>query len=195
MHWNGDQRDCGQVGRISDSLRRLSYMVKDLLDVSRLEGGFFCINRQPLDLVDLVHGVVDAARSDRRQIEAKTPEHFIVWGDPGRLTQGVQNLVGTALTHTPAGVPIQVAADARTVADGEWEMVEVHDEGPGIPAHVLPQFFGQHASGEKFAGMGLGLYLARGVAAAHGGTLQVHSEVGRGATFSLLLPLDDHAPD
>jgi signal transduction histidine kinase len=68
-------------------------------------------------------------------------------------------------------------------------VVEVHDEGPGIAPDLLPRLFTRHAVGGEAAGLGLGLYLARGIAAAHGGDLTVQSEIGKGTTFTLTLPM------
>src|SRR5579884_3966833 len=188
-------RHAKQIAHVSGSLGNLSRMVTDLLDASRLDGGIFSLNRQRVDLVDLIHGVVDGAKADRPEIDVRAPQELIVEGDAARLSQAVQNLVGNAVQHTPDGVPVVVSVGRRRREDGEWAMVEVHDEGPGIPRDLLPGLFHRHASRGDTAGLGLGLYLARGIAEAHGGELTVHSEAGSGTTFTLMLPLGDATGD
>jgi signal transduction histidine kinase len=140
-------------------------------------------------LVDLVHGVVDGVKTDRSEIEVRAPGELILEADAARLTQALQNLVGNAIQHTPAGVPVVVSVGQQQSEDGARAMVEVHDEGPGIPHDLLPRLFLRHAAGGDTAGLGLGLYLARGIATAHGGELAVDSEVGKGTTFTLTLPI------
>lgn len=179
-----------RIARISASLARLNRMVDDLLDVSRLEGGIFAVVSRPVDLVELIHEVKETVVADRPHIEARTPERLIVLADRARLSQALHNLVGNATRHTPPGVPIVVSAGQRETEDGARAVVEVHDEGPGIPADILPQLFDRHAAHGETAGTGLGLYLTRGIVNAHGGDVAVESTAGRGTTFTLTLPMD-----
>ncbi|HLJ66354.1 MAG TPA: ATP-binding protein [Chloroflexota bacterium] len=189
----GREREMDQTARIAGSLQRLSTMVRDLLDASRLEGGIFSVVCQPVDLVDLIHDVVDAARAERPEIEVRTPDQLMVMADAPRITQALRNLVGNAIRHTPAGVPVVVSMGHRRSDDGMWAVIEVHDEGPGISPELLPRLFGRYGAGGDTVGHGLGLYLARGIATAHGGELTVDSEAGKGTTFTLTLPIRDHA--
>ena len=190
----GADGDASRVAHVSGSLDHLSRMVGDLLDASRLEGGIFSVVCRTVDLVDLVCSVIDGAKTDRPEIEVRAPDELVLEADAARLTQAVQNLVGNAIQHTPAGVPIVVSLGERGRDDGVWAVVEVHDEGPGIPQDLLPRLFLRHAAGGDTAGLGLGLYLARGIATAHGGELAVDSQVGKGTTFTLTLPIqqDSH---
>jgi signal transduction histidine kinase/transcriptional regulator with XRE-family HTH domain len=181
--------DTEQIEGVSDSLGRLSRMVSDLLDASRLEGGIFSLECRPSDVVDIIHTVVESARRERSEIDMRTPGQLIVNADPVRLSQALQNLVGNALQHTPDGVPIIVSAGADRVEEGAWAVVEVHDKGPGIEPSLLPHLFARHAVAGNAAGHGLGLYLAHGIATAHGGDLSVYSEPGKGTTFTLKLPI------
>lgn len=183
------ERDTRQVERVSDSLDRLGRMVSDLLDASRLEGGLFSVICRPLDLADLVHTIASAARIDRPEIEVRAPEELIVEADGARLAQALRNLIGNGVQHTPNGVPIVISVGQCTSDDGDRAVIEVHDEGPGIASDLLPQLFTRHVVGGDAAGLGLGLYLAHGIATAHGGELTVESEVGRGTTFTLMLPI------
>jgi two-component system OmpR family sensor kinase len=136
-----------------------------------------------------VHRIGDAARTERPEVETRTPDELIVDADEARLTQALQNLIGNAIQHTPDGVPIYISVGPRADGERQWAQIEIHDEGPGIPPEVLPRLFGRHAAGGDSAGRGLGLYLARGIVDAHGGDLTVSSEPGEGTTFTLTLPL------
>ena len=147
------------------------------------------MTRRPLDLVDLVHTIAGEARIDRPEIDVRAPEELIVEADSARLTQALRNLIGNAVQHTPDGVPIVVSVGQRTSDDGDLAVIEVRDEGPGIAPDLLPQLFRRHVVGGDAAGLGLGLYLAHGIATAHGGELTVESEVGRGTTFTLTIPI------
>lgn len=187
--WPADGKGVGELAEASASLGQLSRMVIDLLDASRLEGGIFSIARQPTDLVQIVHAVVDAARADRPELESRTPDELMVEADPARVQQAIQNLVGNAIQHTSEGVPVLVTVGSRRGDDREWAVVEVHDEGPGIAPELLPRLFTRHVVGGARAGLGLGLYLAWGIATAHGGDLTVESEIGKGTTFTLTLPV------
>jgi signal transduction histidine kinase len=166
-------------------------MVGDLLDASRLEGGIFSLNRRPVDLVDLVHTVVETTKGEREAIQTRTPGELMLEADPTRLTQALQNLVGNAIQHNPDGVPVLVSVGQRQAGDGPVAVIEVHDEGPGIAADLLPHLFVRHSAHGDTAGLGLGLYLARGIATAHDGELTASSEPGKGTTFTLTLPIGD----
>jgi signal transduction histidine kinase len=191
MRREADGRETAQTARIATSLGRLSRMVSDLLDASRLEGGIFSLTRRSVDLVDLVHDVLDGVKTDSREVTVRAPHELIVEADAARLSQAVQNLVGNAIQHTPDSAPVVVSIRERQGDDGAWAIVEIHDEGPGIPQELLPQLFLRHAAGGDTAGLGLGLYLARGIATAHGGELTVDSEAGKGTSFTLSLPIRD----
>jgi two-component system OmpR family sensor kinase len=193
---SGESPEAERTAKIAGSLDRLNAMVHDLLDVSRLDGGIFSIQRQAVDLVDLVGDIVDAARAERPEIEARTPRELLAEVDRARMCQAIHNLVNNAIQHTPAGTPVVVSVREGQTAQGSQAVIEVHDEGPGIPATMQPKLFIRHAAHGDTAGLGLGLYLARGIATAHGGDLAVDSEPGTGTTFTLTLPvqLDGRTP-
>ena len=118
------------------------------------------------------------------------PQHPVVgqW-DRDRLGQVLDNLLGNAVKYTPAGSEIRVRIEA-----GRHEArLRVADQGPGIPAAVLPQLFerfyrGEHA--DETGGLGLGLYISRMLVDAHGGRIWAASAPGAGSTFTVSLPLD-----
>ena len=91
--------------------------------------------------------------------------------DPERLRQALENRVGNALIHTPPDVPVVVEVARQTCEEGERAVLHVRDEGPGIAPSLLPTLFTRFTHGGRSPGLGLGLYLVRGIAEAHGGTL------------------------
>lgn len=139
-----------------------------------------------LDVSRVVHDASDAARlaggAVRVEIEAKLP---LVRADPERLRQALDNLIRNALGHAPAGTDVLV--EARLVR--EQLRVSVSDAGSGIPADELERVFqpGIRLTGER-PGQGLGLAIVRAIAEAHGGTVELRSSPGQGATFTLVLP-------
>jgi signal transduction histidine kinase len=113
-----------------------------------------------------------------------------VRGDRERLRQVVQNLVDNAVKYSPAGGEVRVVAYSR---DGTVR-VDVHDRGPGIPPEdqrlIFEKFGRSSATGGTKPGTGLGLFIARSIAEAHGGSLEVESAPAGGSTFTLALPVD-----
>jgi signal transduction histidine kinase len=132
-----------------------------------------------------------------------TPEHPVivtveegeavtVAADPRRLRQCIENIVANALQKSPAGAPVSVFVTVqRNRADGAFAKVDIVDQGPGIPEDMLPHVFDRFVTGDAGAskrqggGLGLGLYLAKRIAAIHRGDLTVESKPGQGARFSL----------
>ncbi len=112
--------------------------------------------------------------------------------DVERIRQALENLLSNALRFSPGGVPVIVEVNAERREDTSWAIVTVQDSGPGIAPDLLPRIFTRFTSGGSNRGLGLGLYLARGIAVAHGGTLTVDSQPGKGASFCLSLPLVEH---
>lgn len=188
----GDEHMTAEIGAISQAMGRLDSMVRDLLAASRLEGGLFSVVRTPLDLVPLLRSVVADLQGERSDLVVRVPPSLHVEGDAARLHQALRNLVGNALQHTETGVPVLVTAGLERRADGPWAVIDIHDEGPGIPSDLLPALFSRHAVAGEQAGLGLGLFLARGIATAHGGSLTVTSE--NGTTFTLAIPALERGP-
>ena len=176
---------------IGDETTRLSALVGDVLDTSRIEAGTFGYHFTDVDLAEVVRDSVAAAEigQDEVRLTATLPAALPgVRGDADRLRQLVDNLISNAIKYSDSGGEVHV--DAR--ADDGHVVVRVRDHGPGIHAEQHAQIFEKfgRAAGAAKPGTGLGLFLSRSFAEAHGGSLDVESEPGAGAVFTLRLPVD-----
>jgi signal transduction histidine kinase/transcriptional regulator with XRE-family HTH domain len=171
------------------AVEQIDQLITSLLDISRLDHGLFTLATQPLDLAGLVTEVASQFQLSRPELIVRTSEQVPdVEGDPVRLREVLLTLVTNAVQHSPDGSPITLAAGTERRDDGVWAVISVTDEGSGIEAEMLPRLFQRFTRGLQAGGRGLGLYLARRLVEAHGGTLTVESAVGRGTTFWLALP-------
>lgn len=172
------------------SANRLQHMLSDLMDTARLEQDLFALSLEAVNLPTLVQETADMLRSPAASIDVRTPDHLVVEADSGRLRQALENLLSNALRYSPDGVPVVAEVRTERRADKNYAVITVQDAGPGIAPEVLPRLFTRFAGGGDKKGLGLGLYLARGIAEAHAGTLTVDSAPGTGACFRLALPLE-----
>lgn len=181
--------DLDTLGR---GLRRLEGLVSDILDVARLDRGMFELRAEPVDLAACVREVAATFSTPQQPVRLSVQQGVPigVLGEQARLRQCLENLVANAVQKSPVNVPVTMTVMKEVQANGEARArVEVIDEGPGIPEEVLPHLFDRFAiSRLREGGLGLGLYLAKRIAAAHGGELTAHSEPGKGARFTLKLP-------
>ena len=184
-----EQRDAF-LAVIGDETTRLSALVGDVLDTSRIEAGTFGYSFSEVDLAAVVRDSVAAAAIGQDEVRLVTALPAAlpgVRGDAERLRQLVDNLISNAVKYSDAGGEVLVEVRAE---DGHVT-VRVRDRGPGIlPEHHDHIFekFGR-AAGSAKPGTGLGLFLSRSFAEAHGGSLAVESRPGEGSTFTLTLPL------
>jgi two-component system OmpR family sensor kinase len=181
--------------RVESEATRMSGMVDDLLLLARLDAGR-PVEREDVDLTALLVDVVSDAHvaGPEHPVELDLPdEPVVVSGDNHRLHQVVANLLSNARTHTPAGTRVSVQL-ARV---DERARITVKDDGPGIPASLLPSVFDRFAraddSRSRAAGStGLGLAIVSSVVAAHGGAVRVESAPGR-TEFTVDLPVSSDA--
>jgi signal transduction histidine kinase len=175
--------------------RHLNRLVQDLRTLSLADAGELSLTRRPVSVSDLLNRVAGAhqPQAEKAQIsllagpDSDLPE---LQADPERLVQVLGNLVGNALRHTPAGGQISLLARLENRAI----LLQVQDTGPGIPPEELPHIFnrfyrGDQARHQTGGESGLGLAIVRAIVEAHGGTMFVESEIGRGTTFTIKLPL------
>ena len=181
----------GFLALIGDETTRLAALIGDVLDTSRIDAGTFTYRFADVDLASLVRDAVASAAlaQDEVPVEAELAGPLPpVRADPERLRQVLGNLIDNAVKYSPVGEPVQV----RAVANHTVVMVTVQDRGQGIAAEdqrLIFEKFGRVASGDSKPGTGLGLYIARSIAEAHGGSIDVSSSQGRGSTFTLRLPV------
>jgi signal transduction histidine kinase len=187
----GQPVELSSVLKARRQVDRLVGLVNDLLDASRLQLGWLALHPAPLEVGQLVAEVVDQFRhAYERAFLLEVPrERIWVRGDRDRLEQVLVNLLDNAVKYSPASEPIRV----EVAAPGREARILVRDQGIGIPGPEQTQVFqrfyrARNASHRHFGGLGLGLYLSHSIARLHGGSLEVESAEGRGATFSLALP-------
>jgi two-component system OmpR family sensor kinase len=209
LYRQGAARDPAELDRlmwrIEDQAARMGLLVEDLLLLARLDTER-PLDRQPVDLLALAAEAVNDARAvapDRRielVLGGDNGDHdgvLVVLGDDRRLRQVLANLVNNALTHTPAGSPIEVRVGTSTLDGRPGAAVEVVDHGPGLAPEQAERVFERFyradpARSPADGGSGLGLSIVAALVAVHGGTVAVDSVPGRGARFRVVLPL---APD
>jgi PAS domain S-box-containing protein len=174
-------------------------IVDDILDVARGMKGNLRLDLKPFDLVETVHGSVEAltpaAGGKQIQIIVAAPVPVSIVGDPDRLQQVVWNLMSNALKFTPPGGRVTVAVGT----DGDSAELRVTDTGMGIPPAFLPYVFDKFRQADasftrQHGGLGLGLAIARHLVELHGGSIEARNEgEGSGATFVVRLPMPARA--
>jgi PAS domain S-box-containing protein len=179
---------------IEDETERLEQIVNNLLDMSRAESGRLSIDKHPVDLGQLVGQVISdmAIQLRERHVVQDFPqEPLIVMIDARRMEQVLRNLLSNASKYSPdaSTITIQGRGDKSQV------LVQVHDEGIGIPPgeleHIFERFYRvQNEVTQKVGGVGLGLAVCRSIVYAHGGRIWAESEPGKGSTFCIALPMD-----
>ena len=187
-----DQRE-SFLALIAHETSRLAALVEDVLDTSRIEAGTFSYSFGEVDMGGLVRAAAAAAESGQDEVAVRaevTGTLPTVRGDAERLRQVLSNLIDNAVKYSPEGGEVRVTTRAQ---NGRVE-ISVSDRGPGIPPEqqrLIFEKFGRAKLGDKTKpGTGLGLFIARSIAEAHGGGIAVESAPDRGATFTLTLPLD-----
>jgi two-component system, OmpR family, sensor kinase len=188
-----ERQDAGlrHIREVTRGVDRLARLVSDLLDSARLDQGLFTLDCRPTELVALANEVAPgmAMTPGRVDVVACTPELWLQ-ADPDRMRQALENLISNALKFSPDGVPVRVKLETERRGDTAWGLVRVIDQGPGIPGELHGRLFDRFAAGPGSPGLGLGLYVARSIASAHGGTLTVDSAPGKGACFTIAIPAD-----
>ncbi len=180
---------------IEEETDRLSKLVEDLLDASRLQANNLSIKRSDVLLPDM-------ARHIAQRMQTQTTQHTIVVDFPGdfpviladeqRVNQVLTNLVGNSIKYSPGG-EIRITGQVRP----DIVIICVSDQGPGIAQsdipHIFDRFYRSTDAARNTKGVGLGLYLTRAIIEAHGGKIWVDPETGKGARFCFLLPRQEEA--
>jgi PAS domain S-box-containing protein len=179
------------LGACREDCERLDKLMRDLLDLSRIEAGESQPELKPIKARELI---VDEAEVLRPQVEAQALSFGVnipvdlplVMADRSQIERVVANLVVNAIRYTRQG-EIQISAELR----GHYVAVAVSDTGEGIPPEYLPHIFDKFVQvpGAATGGAGLGLAICRLIVEAHGGQISVQSEIGHGSTFTFTLPV------
>jgi PAS domain S-box-containing protein len=187
----GDEEKRMMLQQVNHDAARVTRLVSELLDISRLDSGRLVLRRQLVDIPELVASVVAKARLEYGALDARMefPAEFPkVYADPDKLEQVLANLVENACKYgSPLGLLIEGAVRPASVS------VAVTDRGEGIPPADVPRVFTKfyRRDAGRPTGSGLGLWISRGLVESHGGSLVAESRRGTGATFRFTLPLID----
>jgi signal transduction histidine kinase len=171
---------------------RVLTMLNTLMDITEAESGTMSLRKEPLAFSAVVGRAVelyrDVADAKGVTLAAETTQDVVVRGDQVRLEQAAANLIDNALKYTPSGGEVRVSLKTR---EGHG-VLSVQDTGPGIPEDELPHIWERLFRGDQSRterGLGLGLSLVKAIVEAHSGSVHVTSELGRGSTFEISLPI------
>lgn len=176
---------------ILDQSNRMTALADRLLDVSRIQFGRLTLEKQQVELAALVREIseqMQVAIGDHH-LRVSTAEAVPACVDPSRVEQVITNLISNAAKYSPEGTDIDVALERH---DGR-ALISVRDRGYGIPRDRQPYVFGRFyraITDERKTGVGLGLYVSKGIVEAHGGRIWFDSEEGKGSTFYVELPVE-----
>lgn len=182
-----------QLAKMDSQLDKLTSLISDLLDITKIESGQLQFRQEQFDFNQLVKDIVEETQqvADRHQIELQLAPTNSIQGDRDRIGQAISNLLTNAVKYSPNAYQItvstQVTKDAITLC--------VKDSGIGIPPEKLQRVFERFYRVEDrehhhtYAGLGLGLYISAEIINRHGGEIWVESEIGKGSAFSFSLPL------
>jgi signal transduction histidine kinase len=192
MHEDLGTEARAQLERMSMEVGRLIRLTSNLLYLAHVDAGRG-VDRRPVAMDDLCLEVYRQAKDLRPEVRLRLggEDQVTVMGDRDLLKQLILNLVDNGLKYTPPGGEVTLSL----YAEDFWARIVVEDTGPGIPPEDLPHIFdryyrGAGSGGRGGSGAGIGLAIAEWVARAHGGRIEVDSEVGKGSTFTVHLPLD-----
>jgi signal transduction histidine kinase len=175
---------------IGRQLRRLNSLVGDVLNAVQIDAGQIVLRRTVCDLGQLAEEAVTLfqSMSPYHHLELSCTGSTTLRADATRLEQVLNNLIGNAVKYSPHGSLVRVTV----IGEDDWLSIAVNDEGPGISSALQHQIFRPFTRGpsehEEVEGIGLGLYVSKRILEAHGGSIQVSSSDGQGATFQATLP-------
>lgn len=198
-----ERKELAQV--IHDESLRMGRLVRDLLDLAKMESGTMELHLRPMDvgvLIRRVHRKFAALAKEHSLTlvcDLLGSEHYMCNADEDRMEQVLTNLLDNAIRHTPPGKSITMRAESELRSGRRMVRIDVSDQGQGIPAEDVPYIFERFYKADKArtrgvsGGTGLGLSIAKNIIEAHQGDAQVKSQVGQGTTFSIFLPqLDEN---
>jgi signal transduction histidine kinase len=201
IHGPINDRQRETLGRIRMSGRHLLSLLDNVMDMARLTAGVVSVGAGPVRLEEVareaVHMLVPAADARLQALRLGEQADVVVRADHARVRQVLVNLIGNAVKFTPQDGTITVGTAVHAAGGTSWGEVRVADSGPGIAeaerAAIFEPFYRSEGTAEA-PGVGLGLAISHALVQQMGGELLLESEVGRGSTFVVRLPLADAAP-
>lgn len=190
-----NEKQVRYLSRIKSNTDRLSRLINDLLDLSRIEAGRVEVRPATLPLTALAEEVAEylkaLAAEKLIQVEVPSPDPSVtVWADRDKVTQVLMNLIGNAVKFTPRDGKVSVAIEKN---GNDYVQISIADTGPGILPEEANKIFSKfyqvaNLDKQKPAGSGLGLAISKALVEMHGGKIWMESEIGRGSTFYFTLP-------
>ncbi len=187
------------IKQITESVEYMAKLLNDITEMVRLETGKVELSFSPVELNEFVKKASERyypeANKYQHQLEILlSPDNPAIMADPRRLQQILDNLVDNAIRYTPAGGRITISVRTEEEEGQLWGVIEVADNGIGIPEEELPYIFdrffrGEKARSEQIPGSGLGLAIVKELVELHKGKIKVRSKIGEGTVFTVMLPL------
>ncbi len=180
------------IGQANKSLDRVSILIEDLLNVSKLNQGQLHLNKTQFNINQVINDCCQHVRLDGAySIVTEGDLKLEAYADAERIDQVVVNFVNNAIKYAPESKEIHVKIEKQK----EMAKVSVTDKGPGIPpekvSHLFQRYYRVDSQGMQFSGLGLGLYISSEIIKRHGGQIGVDTEIGKGSTFWFTIPLKD----
>jgi signal transduction histidine kinase len=176
---------------LDNQVNRLTNLVTELLEASKIQAGKFNYNYTNFDIKKLLEEIIDEAQltSNKHKLIADLSHSKTIFADKERVTQVITNLLSNAIKFSPEAKKILITSEIQK----KHISVSIQDFGIGIPPkyheHIFDKFFRVPEDAiKKYHGLGLGLYISSKIILCHGGTLEVKSKVGKGSTFTFTLP-------
>ncbi len=170
---------------------RLERLVSEAIQMARIEGGKLQMNRQQIEVADVVQRAIAESRAalDGHEVRPENPAKMgKIYADPDLLDVALRQLLENSAKYSRSGAPIEI----RTLSDEAGALIEVKDEGPGIPepeqSRIFDKYYRSAGTASRATGSGMGLAIVREIVKAHGGRIWVESRPGEGARFSMWLP-------
>jgi CheY-like chemotaxis protein/two-component sensor histidine kinase len=193
MRLRSGEAPAGKLDVVERQVRHMMRLVDDLLDVSRIASGKVTLQREAVEVADIVGKAVEMAspaiEHGQHNLDIRVPP-LVVVADPARLAQVISNLLTNAAKYTPRGGRIMISARAES----DQLLLEVQDNGIGISRELLPRIFDLFSQGRQGlersqGGLGLGLAIVRSLVELHGGKVTASSDgANRGSTFTIRIP-------
>lgn len=190
----GDEKQLKLISKMEEQIERINQLIADLLDVGRIQTGRLKMNKESVDLEELIKKTIRHVKSQAKNhtFSLKGTLTHAVMVDKRAITEVMTNLLTNAIKYSPDGKKILISLSEKK----HQVLVSVEDFGVGIPPELQDKIFARfyrvnQNNSTKYQGLGLGLYITKEIIKQHGGEITVRSEVGKGSIFTFSLPLKE----